>query len=227
MTAGVLDVLIAGKLAGALSQDGAGSLSFAYERGYRGVPLSSSMPLSTRPYRDKVVLPYLWGLLPENPAARRHVAADADIPPNNPFALLGVIGLDCPGSAQFVPRGSDACRDEDKDLRDHGPIQAFSRTSRILNSVKTYGNIVCFRNLENSVNHAISLFGDKEAGGIMLLKLYAEYLGGIPRAFCSAARAVPSGGGSQRQRSLGRGGREGFHPPVWRGSALAQHPHGL
>ena len=79
MTAGVLDVLIAGKLAGTLSQDGAGSLSFAYERGYRGVPLSSSMPLSTRPYRDKVVLPYLWGLLPEDPAARRHVAADAGI----------------------------------------------------------------------------------------------------------------------------------------------------
>lgn len=59
MTAGALDVLIAGKLAGTLSQDGAGSLSFTYERGYRGVPLSSSMPLSTGPYRDKVVLPYL------------------------------------------------------------------------------------------------------------------------------------------------------------------------
>lgn len=54
MTAGVLDVLIAGKPAGTLSQDRAGSLSFAYERDYRGVPLSSSMPLSTRPYRDKV-----------------------------------------------------------------------------------------------------------------------------------------------------------------------------
>ena len=112
MTAGILDVLIAGKLAGTLSQDGAGSLSFAYERGYRSVPLSSSMPLSTRPYRDKVVLPYLWGLLPEDPAARRHVAADAGISPNNPFALLGVIGLDCPGAVQFVPQGSDACRDE-------------------------------------------------------------------------------------------------------------------
>ena len=110
MTAGALDVLIAGKLAGTLSQDGAGSLSFAYERGYRGVPLSSSMPLSTRPYRDKVVLPYLWGLLPEDPAVRRHVAADAGISPNNPFALLGVIGLDCPGAVQFVPQGSDACR---------------------------------------------------------------------------------------------------------------------
>lgn len=110
MTAGVLDVLNAGKLAGTLSQDGAGSLSFAYERGYRGVPLSSSMPLSTGPYRDKVVLPYLWGLLPEDPAVRGHVAAG--ISPNNPFALLGVIGLDCPGAVQSVPQGSDACRDE-------------------------------------------------------------------------------------------------------------------
>ncbi len=64
----------------------------------------------------------------------------------------------------------------DKDLRDHGLIQAFSRTNRILNSVKTFGNIVCFRNLEDHVNHAISLFGDKNAGGIVLLKPYPEYL---------------------------------------------------
>ena len=64
----------------------------------------------------------------------------------------------------------------DKDLRDHGLIQAFSRTNRILNSVKEFGNIVCFRNLEDEVNHAISLFGDKEASGIVLLKPYGEYL---------------------------------------------------
>lgn len=64
----------------------------------------------------------------------------------------------------------------DKDLRDHGLIQAFSRTNRILNSVKTYGNVVCFRNLEDRVNHAISLFGDRDAGGIVLLKPYAEYM---------------------------------------------------
>ena len=64
----------------------------------------------------------------------------------------------------------------DKDLKDHGLIQAFSRTNRILNSVKTYGNIVCFRNLEDRVNHAISLFGDKDAGGIVLLKPYFEYM---------------------------------------------------
>ena len=64
----------------------------------------------------------------------------------------------------------------DKDLRDHGLIQAFSRTNRILNSVKDFGNVVCFQNLEDEVNRAISLFGDKDAGGIVLLKPYREYL---------------------------------------------------
>jgi type I restriction enzyme R subunit len=63
----------------------------------------------------------------------------------------------------------------DKNLRQHGLIQAFSRTNRILNSVKTYGNIVCFRDLEQPTLDAISLFGNKEAGGIVLLRPYAEY----------------------------------------------------
>ena len=63
----------------------------------------------------------------------------------------------------------------DKKLRMHGLIQAFSRTNRILNSIKTFGNVVCFRNLEHQVNQAISIFGDKDAGGIVLLKSYNEY----------------------------------------------------
>jgi type I restriction enzyme, R subunit len=63
----------------------------------------------------------------------------------------------------------------DKNLRLHGLVQAFSRTNRILNSIKTFGNIVCFRNLEVATNDAISLFGDKEAGGIVLLKTYNDY----------------------------------------------------
>lgn len=66
----------------------------------------------------------------------------------------------------------------DKNLRLHGLLQAFSRTNRILNSVKTFGNIVCFRNLEEATNKSISLFGDKEAGGMVLLKSYAEYYHG-------------------------------------------------
>ena len=63
----------------------------------------------------------------------------------------------------------------DKNLRLHGLLQAYSRTNRILNSVKTFGNIVCFRNLEKATNESIALFGDKEAGGVVLLKTYAEY----------------------------------------------------
>jgi len=66
----------------------------------------------------------------------------------------------------------------DKNLRLHGLLQAFSRTNRILNSVKTFGNIVCFRNLEKATNESIALFGDKEAGGVVLLKSYEEYYNG-------------------------------------------------
>jgi len=66
----------------------------------------------------------------------------------------------------------------DKNLRLHGLLQAFSRTNRILNSVKTFGNIICFRKLEQETNESIALFGDKEAGGIVLLKTYDEYYNG-------------------------------------------------
>jgi len=66
----------------------------------------------------------------------------------------------------------------DKNLRSHGLIQAFSRTNRILNSVKTYGNIVCFRNLSQETDDAIALFGDKESKGLILLRTFAEYLHG-------------------------------------------------
>jgi type I restriction enzyme R subunit len=63
----------------------------------------------------------------------------------------------------------------DKRLVNHGLLQAYSRTNRILNSVKTYGNIVSFRNLEQETNDALALFGNKDARGIVLLKPYREY----------------------------------------------------
>lgn len=66
----------------------------------------------------------------------------------------------------------------DKNLRQHGLIQAFSRTNRILNRVKTFGNIVCFRDLKEETDKAIALFGNKDAGGIVLLKTYDEYYNG-------------------------------------------------
>lgn len=62
-----------------------------------------------------------------------------------------------------------------QNLKQHGLLQAYSRTNRILNSIKTFGNIVCFRNLQKRTDDAISLFGDKDAGGICLLKGYKDY----------------------------------------------------
>ena len=66
----------------------------------------------------------------------------------------------------------------DKNLRMHGLLQAYSRTNRILNSIKTFGNIVCFRNLEKATNDAIALFGNKDASGLVLLKTYEDYYNG-------------------------------------------------
>ena len=66
----------------------------------------------------------------------------------------------------------------DKNLRMHGLIQAFSRTNRILNSVKAFGNVVCFRNLQKQVDEAIALFGDREAGGVVLLRKFEDYYEG-------------------------------------------------
>ena len=66
----------------------------------------------------------------------------------------------------------------DKNLRQHGLMQAYSRTNRILNSIKTFGNIVCFRNLEEATNQSIAMFGDKDACGLVLLRTYKEYLEG-------------------------------------------------
>lgn len=66
----------------------------------------------------------------------------------------------------------------DKNVRMHGLLQAYSRTNRILNSIKTFGNIVCFRNLEQATNKSLALFGNKDAGGIVLLKTFDEYYQG-------------------------------------------------
>lgn len=66
----------------------------------------------------------------------------------------------------------------DKNLKQHGLIQAFSRTNRILNSVKTFGNIVCFRDLQQATDDAIALFGDKDASSIVVLRDFLSYYDG-------------------------------------------------
>lgn len=66
----------------------------------------------------------------------------------------------------------------DKNLRMHGLIQAFSRTNRILNSIKVFGNIICFRNLEAKTDEALSVFGDKDASGIVLIRNFKDFYEG-------------------------------------------------
>ena len=66
----------------------------------------------------------------------------------------------------------------DKNLRQHGLLQAYSRTNRILNSIKSFGNIVCFRNLEKETNDALALFGDKESGGTVIIHTFEDYYNG-------------------------------------------------
>ncbi len=67
----------------------------------------------------------------------------------------------------------------DKNLRYHGLIQAFSRTNRILNELKTFGNIVCFRDLENATKDAIKVFGDENSTKIILEKSFNDYIDGF------------------------------------------------
>jgi len=81
----------------------------------------------------------------------------------------------------------------DKSLRQHGLIQAYSRTNRILNSVKTYGNIVSFRDLEDATTDALALFGNKDAGGIVLLKPYDDYYDVYAQQVAKLVESFPLG----------------------------------
>ena len=79
----------------------------------------------------------------------------------------------------------------DKNLRQHGLIQAYSRTNRILNSVKTYGIIVSFRNLEEATNDALALFGNKDARGVVILKPYGDYYGEYEKQVAALLQLYP------------------------------------
>lgn len=76
----------------------------------------------------------------------------------------------------------------DKNLRYHGLIQAFSRTNRIYDSTKTFGNVVTFRDLEQATIDAITLFGDKNTRNVVLEKSYKEYMEGFTDVATSEAR---------------------------------------
>jgi type I restriction enzyme R subunit len=93
----------------------------------------------------------------------------------------------------------------DKSLRSHGLLQAYSRTNRILNSVKTFGNIVTFRDLEQATNDAIALFGNKDAGGIVLLRPFGDYYADYVEKVAEVLAAFPLG-----EPIIGEGARKDF-----------------
>lgn len=80
----------------------------------------------------------------------------------------------------------------DKNLRYHGLIQAYSRTNRILNELKSQGNIVVFRNLKNATDEAITLFSNKEAIGVIIMKPYEDYVKKFNEAFIVLLKITPT-----------------------------------
>lgn len=80
----------------------------------------------------------------------------------------------------------------DKNLKQHGLIQAFSRTNRIINELKSQGNIVCFRNLKKATDEAISLFSNPEAKETILMKPYTVYVKLFNDAFARLLKIVPT-----------------------------------
>lgn len=79
----------------------------------------------------------------------------------------------------------------DKNLKYHGLIQAFSRTNRILNEQKSQGNIVVFRNLKNRTDEAITLFSNKEAIEVIIMKPYEDYVAKFDEAFEKLLEVTP------------------------------------
>jgi type I restriction enzyme R subunit len=80
----------------------------------------------------------------------------------------------------------------DKNLKYHGLIQAFSRTNRILNELKSQGNIVCFRNLKDATDQAITLFSNKDAIDEIIIKPYEEYVSKFNDAFVALIKIAPT-----------------------------------
>ncbi|MCK1803673.1 type I restriction endonuclease subunit R [Brevibacterium sp. R8603A2] len=93
----------------------------------------------------------------------------------------------------------------DKNLRMHGLIQAYSRTNRVLNSVKRHGNIVVFRDLEDETNAALELFGNKDARSIVIAPPYSEYFAEYSEKVSELLRRFPLGAqiiGEQDQKDF-------------------------
>lgn len=110
-----LTVSLSGHRCGTLAEDSYGALSFTYEPSYDGIPLSLSMPVGLARYGDRVVRPFLMGLLPDDQGTRSSIGAPYGVSGDNPFRLLRIIGKDCPGAIQISDPADDIAPEDSHD----------------------------------------------------------------------------------------------------------------
>src|SRR6478609_624111 len=107
-----LDVHMDGTRAGTLSMTGAGNIAFSYDDAYRNAPgstpLSLSMPKVMARHRQRVALPFVQGLLPDNERALASLATTYQVSARSPFALLEHVGADVAGALQLLPPGDES-----------------------------------------------------------------------------------------------------------------------
>jgi serine/threonine-protein kinase HipA len=101
-----LVALLAGRIAGRVTQDSRGRLAFTYDDGWRNAqgswPLSLSMPLAVAKHEHKIIEAFLWGLLPDNEIVLGRWGLRFQVSARNAFALMNHVGEDCAGAVQFV-----------------------------------------------------------------------------------------------------------------------------
>lgn len=138
-----LDVTMDGTLIGSVTMTAGGSLSFAYSDEYISTstptPLSLSMPLSRKKYGNRIIMPFLQGLLPDNPLALESMAARYGVSPSSPFALLEYVGHDVAGALQFL-RPGQISEDANADRTALTPISEDALTQLLKNAIAVYSN---------------------------------------------------------------------------------------
>lgn len=136
-----LDVHLDGVHMGSISMSAGGALSFRYATDYLDrsspTPLSLSMPLDERTYSNRVVLPFLRGLLPDNDVALASMARTYGVSAASPFALLEHVGRDVAGALQILPPGQLA-EDATADRTDIAPIDDEEITTRLAAAIEAY-----------------------------------------------------------------------------------------
>ena len=107
-----LDAYMDGVKAGEIVQEDSGKTTFTYDRGYQNqrgaTPLSLSMPLERDSHRQKNILPFLQGLLPDSADRLKQLGREHHVNPNNPVALLENVGADAAGAIQILPHGHES-----------------------------------------------------------------------------------------------------------------------